>query len=226
MTEQDWMTCGQPETMLAHLGAGASPRKLRLFMCACARRVLPAKPDAEMVTALAVAESFADGQAARAALSRAREALRKTQRARTRRWGVLYSDHIRSVPAWHAVRDQIVTGARDGTGCAAWSSTRKRHLGYSSMTYPEREYAAQADLVRDIFGNPFRPVSFAPAWLTSTVKSLASQMYESRDFGAMPILADALQDAGCTSDDILNHCRNSGPHARGCWVVDLVLGKV
>ena len=78
---------------------------------------------------------------------------------------------------------------------------------------------------RDIFGNPFRPATLHPAWLTSTVVALARQMYESRDFGAMPILADALQDAGCDNDDILNHCRGPGPHVRGCWVVDLVLGK-
>jgi len=79
--------------------------------------------------------------------------------------------------------------------------------------------------VRDIFGNPFRPVTFSPAWRTEIAVALATQMYESRDFGAMPILADALQDAGCDNDDILNHCRGDGPHVRGCWVVDLVLGK-
>jgi hypothetical protein len=71
----------------------------------------------------------------------------------------------------------------------------------------------------------FRPVTFKPVWLTSTVVGLARQMYESRDFSPMPILADALQDAGCDSDDILDHCRGPGPHVRGCWVVDLVLGK-
>jgi len=75
------------------------------------------------------------------------------------------------------------------------------------------------------FGNPFRPVAFSPEWRTSTAVALATQMHESRDFGAMPILADALQDAGCDNDDILNHCRGDGPHVRGCWVVDLVLGK-
>ena len=80
-------------------------------------------------------------------------------------------------------------------------------------------------ITRDIFGNPFRPISFASEWRTDTAVSLARGMYESRDFGAMPILADALQDAGCDNDDILDHCRGPGPHVRGCWVVDLVLGK-
>jgi hypothetical protein len=70
-----------------------------------------------------------------------------------------------------------------------------------------------------------RPVEFDPDWRTSTAVALAREMYQSRDFGAMPILADALQDAGCDSADILDHCRGPGPHVRGCWVIDLVLGK-
>ena len=78
---------------------------------------------------------------------------------------------------------------------------------------------------RDIFGNLFRPVAFSPEWRTSTALLLARQMYESRDFSAMPILADALQDAGCEDADILAHCRGPGPHGRGCWCVDLVLGN-
>ena len=81
------------------------------------------------------------------------------------------------------------------------------------------------EIIRDMFGNPFRPVTFSPAWRTDTAVSLAKQMYDSRDFCAMPILADALQDAGCDNEDVLNHCRGDGPHVRGCWVVDVVLGK-
>src|SRR4029079_1475740 len=87
-------------------------------------------------------------------------------------------------------------------------------------------YPAICSLSRDIFGNPFLLVSFDPAWRTGTAVALASQMYESRDFGAMPILADALQDAGCDCADILSHYRDPhATHVRGCWVVDLVLGK-
>ena len=76
-----------------------------------------------------------------------------------------------------------------------------------------------------VFSNPLRWITINPSWLTPTVLAIAQQMYDTRDFGAMPILADALQDAGCDNDDILNHCRGPGPHVRGCWVVDLVLGK-
>ena len=95
------------------------------------------------------------------------------------------------------------------------------------MGWTELDPASEmCSLLRDIFGNPFRPITFDPAWRTSDVMLLAQGIYEEREFSAMPILADALQDAGCDSDDILNHCRDTAtPHARGCWVVDLVLGK-
>jgi hypothetical protein len=79
--------------------------------------------------------------------------------------------------------------------------------------------------LRDFFGNPFRPVAFAPAWRTDTTVALARLMYEERDFSAMPILADALEEAGCTYPDLLGHLRGTGPHVRGCWAVDLVLAR-
>lgn len=82
-----------------------------------------------------------------------------------------------------------------------------------------------AQNLRDIVGNPFRPAAFSTCWRTDTAVALARQMYESREFGAMPILADALQDAGCENEDVLGHCRGEGPHVRGCWVVDQVLNK-
>ncbi len=84
---------------------------------------------------------------------------------------------------------------------------------------------AVATLLRDIFGNPFRPVAFDSSWLTSTVLALATGIYAERAFDRLPILADALQDAGCDNDDILTHLRSDGPHVKGCWALDLVLGK-
>jgi hypothetical protein len=82
-----------------------------------------------------------------------------------------------------------------------------------------------ADYLRCFFGNPFRPVTFNPAWLTPTVKSLAEQIYNDRAFDRMPVLGDALEESGCTVAEVLEHCRNGGEHVRGCWVVDKVLGK-
>ena len=83
-----------------------------------------------------------------------------------------------------------------------------------------------ANLLRDIFGNPFCPIAPASSWLTTDVLALARGIYEERAFDRMPILADALQDAGCDNDTVLAHCRDTSPtHVRGCWVVDLVLQK-
>jgi hypothetical protein len=88
------------------------------------------------------------------------------------------------------------------------------------------EVQAQCNLLRDVFGNPFRPVAFDPAWRTSDVLLLARGIYEERAFDRMPILADALQDAGCDNDDILSHLREANAtHVRGCWALDLVLEK-
>ena len=80
-------------------------------------------------------------------------------------------------------------------------------------------------LLRDIFGNYVRKVSFDARWQTTDVLSLARAIYEDRAIDRMPILADALMDAGCDNEGILSHCRSEGRHVRGCWVVDLVLGK-
>jgi hypothetical protein len=131
---------------------------------------------------------------------------------------------------------RILDGAEDTTSVsiarAASILSEWSTYGASGATNEVMKVVAQhasqipaLSMTHDIFGNPFRTVSFDPAWRTSTAVALAKQMYESRDFGAMPILADALQDAGCDNDDILDHCRSEGTHVRGCWVVDLVLGQ-
>jgi hypothetical protein len=85
-----------------------------------------------------------------------------------------------------------------------------------------------SELLRDIVGDPFRPALVDPAWLTwrdGLLVSMARRMYDVRNFADMPKLADALEEAGCSVADILNHCRSPGEHARGCHVVDLLLGK-
>jgi hypothetical protein len=82
-----------------------------------------------------------------------------------------------------------------------------------------------AAVLRCIFGNPFRPITLDPSWLTTTAKQLAKSIYQDRAFDRLPILADALEDAGCNQPDILGHLRSGGEHCRGCWAVDLVTGK-
>jgi hypothetical protein len=109
-------------------------------------------------------------------------------------------------------------------GYEEFQAAREHPICVSVRERTQLEWGA---LVRDIYGpNPFNPVAFGTAWLTSTVVALARSMYAARDFAAMPILADALEEAGCDVPDVLTHCRDpKGVHVRGCWVVDLVLGK-
>ena len=85
--------------------------------------------------------------------------------------------------------------------------------------------ACYADAYRDLFANPFLRLTWNSDWFTRTVRDLAAHIYADHDFGAMPILADALQDAGCDDEQVLTHCRADKPHARGCWVLDAILGK-
>jgi len=111
----------------------------------------------------------------------------------------------------------------------SWAASNMTCYPLSLAGYRGAEAEAEAlvrALLRDIFGNPYRPVGIDRAWRTSTAVALAKQMYETHDFSAMPILADALQDAGCEDESTLGHCRDPKQlHARGCWVVDLVFGK-
>jgi hypothetical protein len=114
-----------------------------------------------------------------------------------------------------------------GVTAAGWCAARAAgHLPYPGGNVgTEQMGLGMHRLMREIFGNPFRPVAFDPMWRTSDAVLLARGVYESRDFSAMPILADALQDAGCDDEVVLRHCQQGGEHVRGCWVVDLVLGK-
>jgi hypothetical protein len=99
------------------------------------------------------------------------------------------------------------------------------HLGWEWYEEGKEREHGQTAMLRHIFGNPFRPVTINPAWRTSNVTGLAQSIYDKGAFDCLPILADALEDAGCDNQDVLNHCRQPGEHVRGCWVVDLVLGK-
>jgi hypothetical protein len=93
---------------------------------------------------------------------------------------------------------------------------------WTGIPFPD---APAAGIYRDLVPNPFIPLSWNSDWFTSTVRELAAHIYNRREFSTMPILAGALQDAGCEDEQILNHCRAEKPHARGCWVLDAILGK-
>jgi hypothetical protein len=108
---------------------------------------------------------------------------------------------------------------------AAYEGTVRTLEKNADSEAKDRSTKFQLATLHDIFGNPFRPVTIDSSWLTRTVTNLAQAIYTDRVFDRMPILADALEEAGCNNAEILQHCRQPGIHVRGCWVVDLVLGK-
>jgi hypothetical protein len=224
MTETEWLAATDPVPMLTHLEPpperkwNVSKRKLRLFSVGCCRRLHGGKLSAGERNATETAETYADVGMTVDDLAHANGLLGNDIRD-----GPVHCAMSVGIGAYVAYMvEQIVhTAGKD------FSKRRFRWLlNRNAVRTAERaERQVLADLLRCVVGNPFRPVTFSPSWRTDTAVSLARTMYESRDFSVMPILADALQDAGCDNDDILDHCRGSGPHVRGCWVCDLVLGK-
>jgi hypothetical protein len=210
MTEAEWFAAADPLLLLPAAERVASLRKLRLLMAGVCRRGWARYGMPAVNRAIDCAELYADGVATDSMVAELR--------------GRIGTGWFWGIPAESLLcpAGQEVSAVRTFLTVLQNSSPPQVTDGVSAATWAIRDRAARANLLRDVVGNPFRS-GFDPEWLTSTVVQLAEQMYGSRDFSAMPILADALQDAAC--DDILAHCRGPGPHVRGCWVVDLVLGK-
>jgi hypothetical protein len=233
MTEVEWLKSNDPEGMIAALGRKASKRKRRLFGCACCRRIWPLLTDERSRTAVTVAEGFADGLASGRDLVDAETAAKIAERDadwRPNGWRRTAASASACATSKHAA--DAVKAWRYVSWVVEWKRAADRNVTPEDKDFhrilkeaEDEELAEQTPLLRCIFGNPFRPVLVGPSWLTSTVVAIAEGIYADRAFDRLPILADALEDAGCDHADILAHCRGTGPHARGCWVVDLLLGK-
>jgi hypothetical protein len=219
MDETEWLACNSPEPMLEFLQGKASDRKLRLFGCACCRVIWPSVEEQASREAVVVAERYADSEVGRNELHSARRAAGKFGLYRAG-WVAAYC--VVGYRAWHATRDTIW----HATGAAAPPSREGRENKVKTI------HCRFIHFLRDIFGDPFHPVTLEPAWRTTNVVSLAQAAYDDRilpggtlDPDRLAVLADALEDAGCDSADILSHLRGPGPHFRGCWVVDAILLK-
>jgi hypothetical protein len=241
MTERGWEVCVNPFRMLqCLLGIGkASDRKLLLFAAASARRVWHDLSDEERF-AIEAAEGYAEGEAAWADLERVAfptsgpyhwdkdplinfvvaVATKATKRATEKAYGRVWESFERGDGAQE--RQRIVEDLGLPEHCA--SDPRE-----ASVAIEARERNAQESIIRDIFGNPFCPAPVVdPSWLMwggGTVSELAEVIDNERDFSRMRELAQVLESAGCTDGEILHHLRRSGPHFRGCLVLDVVLNK-
>lgn len=227
MTEADWQWCTIPMRMLEFLGAEASDRKLRLFACACCRRFLDLLPDDRVRSSLETAERFADGMASLAELQEAQR--------------VAYGAYVEFSDTDGSGQFRGWESASLAVAGACWTEVNGRDAGLSdvvdntlglaraercrSFTNPRLERRRQSSDLRDLFGNPFRPTVFEPEWITPEAAELAQTIDRDRAFDRMPILGDALEVAGCDRTPILSHCRSRLNHARGCWVVDSILGR-
>ena len=226
MNEQEWLGCADPSLVLEHLwnNGKLSERKARLFAVACARGVWPWMLDERSRQAVEVCERYADGLVGQKSL----KAVRREAFAASKSSTPLSCEGFAAVVAldvcMNTRRHDCLEMSVATAGCA---NSLIFHVLGDTAGWTNRK--AQCDLIRCIFANPFGPVlALDPAflaWHDGTVRCIAESIYDERAFERLPILADALEEAGCTDPDILGLCRSPGNHVRGCWVVDLILGR-
>jgi hypothetical protein len=254
MTREEWWACTDPKVMLRFLiGTDAprvdsvvafpdcrgSDRKLRLFACACFDRLRPALQNKLARLAVEVAEEFADGKVTVDAFHRMATAVYQAAEQLEWSWRASQGAQREARRPDHdalALAHQIV---RPEAQKAAWYASSNAYLSIGYLLNPgagpqspgvrvaeKAEKQSQCDDLRCIFGTlPFAPaVREQPSWWTVTVAILARKIYAGRDFGSLPELASAVEQAGCRDPDMLVHLRSPGPHVRGCWALDTVLG--
>jgi hypothetical protein len=231
MTEAEWRAATDPQPMLVDLldRGGASERKLRLFAVACCQRILRLLPDSVRCReAVEEAERFADSHPPEAHRSKVLTAVAASTAAfAATAVGSPDGADAGAFAAHAAYAASSLTGTGYADDEAAVWSVAADAAGVEEC-FDAGELRCQADLLRDLFGNPSGPEAVKPSWLVrdgGKVVKLAQRIYEERAFHRLPVLADALEDAGCTDGDIVDHCRSGGEHVRGCWAVDLVLGR-
>ncbi|OAI40992.1 hypothetical protein AYO40_00490 [Planctomycetaceae bacterium SCGC AG-212-D15] len=231
MTEKEWLACNEPNLMLAHLADHElTARKQRLFDCACVRRIWHLLLDERGREAVEVAERYADGAASLDEVREAQGIALAAADAQATLYlpGVPNSFSVLSAAAgtaWEfrsgADPLQHVANTIAWEGLAENGASERR----AARAKLADEQKRQATLLIEVVGNPFRPIVPDRDWFSFTVLALAKSIYDDRAFDRLPILADALEEAGCTNAEILEHLRSGGEHVRGCWALDLVLGK-
>jgi hypothetical protein len=226
MNETDWLASNDPQRMLEYLRGKVSDRKLRLFVYACCRRMWQLMRTEEDRRAVEKAERWADG-------------LESTPEVRP---PVARTRDPESPGGWNEVLCEVDLSpyqlAERYTFPVAWfvAGGPNADFAYWDPTWQQtvsKEMDHQAALLRDVsYAVAVGTITLDPLWLTPTVTNLAEGVYEERhlptgelDLTRLAVLADALEDAGCDNAEVLSHCRGFGPHVRGCWVVDLLLGK-
>jgi hypothetical protein len=242
MTETEWLAAAEPEPMLDYLRGRATARKRRLFAVACCRSVWHLLTDERSRRAVELAERYADGLADEEDLRRAAAGAETVAEALAAYAGptdrnaessaafaalnaTRADGNVASYVAANAASAAYHEGAIDAEDEDLTTALARRPGAAASRA---RERTEQADILRELFGNPFKPVTVDRAWLLwngGTVSALATKVYAENAFDRLPLLADSLEDAGCWETNLLGHLRGPGAHARGCWALDLILAK-
>ncbi len=234
MTEADWNVCTNPEQMMECVKHKSTPRKMRLFAVAACRLIWHRFTDERSRRAIEIAERYADGEVDDQTLEDMRVTAYEAYTDAKVADGLEPEQDV--PPETSGLVSYVACNLIDdewGDDAAAWAVCAHTHARIFGG-HPEL-----CDLFRCVFGNPFRPVSFDPAWRSPTVQKLVESIYPEGPFDRLPILGDALEEAGCNNLEMLNHLRppkrgrwwpfskkRSTGHVRGCWVMDLLLNKV
>ena len=225
MTEDEWLTCTDARPMLHFIAGTMTDRKSRLFAIACCRRILHLCA-ARGRAAVDRAEQMAMGLLSPAEWSRSVD-LERIGRDAAEACANQTLLSLGNVPREAAL--ECAEGSARVAGLAhAYALGTDQAWTVGRYAVMREELSAQSDLLREIVGTPFFPVTIDLSWLSwqqETVRKIVESIDGDGTYQELPILADALEDAGCDDAEILAHCRSSGPHVRGCWVVDLLLDK-
>jgi hypothetical protein len=234
MTERDWLTSADPLGMLDELfplrgvdSTEPQPRRSRLYLIACARRAWGSLPGVCRAVVTAAERVYARRETDRKlrdevyphaeALVHCRgeaEAVNAIGR------GLVDLGHARAADVWADA--DVESGRWSGFAHLAFYPFYRSTPNYHRI--PAELHSAE--LLREVFGNPAaRRPPLEAAWFTENVVRLAAHADAAADFAVLPILADALQEAGCDRADVLDHLRGTCPHVRGCWVIEEILGR-
>lgn len=243
MTETEWFADTTSLALMTHhlFGGGEGRRRARLFACACCRRVWHLI-DVAARRIVEIAEALADGQATEAELQTAANP-DDFDNLEARFYGVIgpqlskheYQVTVAAMALAEPRLDILSAGAiaRDTAVCPSQDFYWSPRMGRKAITeYAEGDLSMVRRLIHEVFGNPFRPVAFNAAWRVPLVTSLAQATYDVRslpsgefDSDRLAVISDALEEAGCSNSGLLSHLRSPGPHIRGCWAVDIILGN-
>ena len=230
MNELEWLAGADPLAMLDYLAGGASPRKLRLFACACVRRFWSDLSYPVPRDAVNLAERFAEGTATPEEVEamRGQAEMSAVNAPEFEQFAYIAAAATLAEEAADAARLAPESIRQHAVRIAAYETIYAEDEAQVNARARTEESRRQVELLNELFGNPFRPYILEPHWLAwggGVVVGMAREIEDAQRFAELPYLADALMDAGCGDETILRHLRRTEGHIRGCWALDALVRR-